>query len=124
MKASMLDGIWGQDKAAAEEFQHKNWYCILLIKLHEVKQDLCFQISMSTTANAAKIVILSVFMATIISSLLFLQQFNFVMFIGLEGTFILGFFAFCAVKGQNCQERFIFGEKESLFKSQSKTSFL
>lgn len=46
------------------------------------------------------------------------------MFIGVEGTSILGFFAFCAVKGQNCQERFVFGEKESLLKSQSKTTFL
>lgn len=59
MKVS-LDGIWGQNKAAAEEFRHKNQYCILPIKLCEVKQDLYFQISMSTTANAARIVLLSV----------------------------------------------------------------
>lgn len=50
-----LDGIWDQNKVAAEEFRHKNWYCILLIKLYEVKQALYFQISMSTTANAARI---------------------------------------------------------------------
>lgn len=54
MKVS-LDGIWGQNKAAAGEFRHKNWYCILLTKVCEVKQDLYFQISMSTTANAARI---------------------------------------------------------------------
>lgn len=60
MKMRVLDGIWGQNKAAAEEFQHKNWYCILLIKLHEVKQDLYFQISVSAAANAARIFLLSV----------------------------------------------------------------
>ena len=37
MKASISDGIWGLNKAAAEEFQRKNWSCILLITLHEVK---------------------------------------------------------------------------------------
>lgn len=60
IKASVLDGIWGQNKASPEEFQHKNWYCILLIELREVKQHLYFQISTSTTANAAGIVLLSV----------------------------------------------------------------
>lgn len=45
------------------------------------------------------------------------------MFIGLEGTFILGFFAFCAVKGQNCQERFIFRERNPYLKAKVKQPF-
>lgn len=37
MKASILGGIWGLNKGAAEEFQHKNRSCISLITLCGVK---------------------------------------------------------------------------------------
>lgn len=37
MKASILDGIWGLNKAAAEEFQHKNRSYISLITLCDVR---------------------------------------------------------------------------------------
>lgn len=37
MKASILDGIWGLNKAAAEEFQHKNRSYISLITPRDVK---------------------------------------------------------------------------------------
>lgn len=91
-----------------------NWVC------SEMR---AFQVSISATTNTARIVLL--FIAANTSTLLFLWQSNFVTFIDLEGIFILGFFLhFFAVKGQNCQERFIFGEKEPLFKSQSTTTFL
>lgn len=39
MKASLLGGIWGLNKAAAEEFQHENWSSVLLLTLREVKRE-------------------------------------------------------------------------------------